>query len=152
MRGKRVQESACPGALRTGPVRTAWQTSDLLNYGKRPSPWPMPALRPDAWQTANEQPREGMLDKADGQRASESSQLLVPPGGGGELCPRVLAASGSSGKFVPRFVKTKKFENEEILVPIAVGLAIECFNLVIRAFHASVVDRMLPPTQDAASM
>jgi hypothetical protein len=49
-------------------------------------------------------------------------------------------------------VKSQKPENEKLLIPVTVGLAIERLNLVIRAFHAPIVDRVLPPTQDTAPM
>jgi hypothetical protein len=47
-------------------------------------------------------------------------------------------------------VKSQKFKNEKLLVAVTVGLAMERFNLVVRAFHAPIVDRVLPPIQDAS--
>ena len=67
-------------------------------------------------------------------------------------CDGGEGVSGSSGKYVPGFVKSQKLENEEILIAIAVSLSIESFDLVIGSLHAPVVDRMRPPIQDASAM
>jgi hypothetical protein len=49
-------------------------------------------------------------------------------------------------------VKSQEPENEKLLVAVTVSLAIERFNFVICAFHAPIVDRVLPPIQDTSPM
>ena len=59
---------------------------------------------------------------------------------------------GSSGKCVSGFMKSEKLEHEKVLIAEALRLAVECFALVVRARHTSVVDRVRPPTPNAAPM
>src|ERR1035441_288983 len=60
--------------------------------------------------------------------------------------------SGSSEKFLPGVMKTEESENQVTLVTQTIGLAKKCLDLIVDAFHAAVVDPVLPPGKNAALM
>ena len=63
-----------------------------------------------------------------------------------------MSISGSSEKFVSGNVKAIEFEHEVALVAQAVGLAQQGFDLIVDAFHPSVVDAGFPPGEDATGV
>src|ERR1035437_4092745 len=61
-------------------------------------------------------------------------------------------ARGSSEKFLPGVMKTEESENQVTLVTQTICLAKKCLDLIVDAFHAAVVDPVLPPCKNAALM
>ena len=59
---------------------------------------------------------------------------------------------GSSEKFVSGMMKAEESKNEVAFVAQTVGLAQECFNLIVDALHAAVVDPVFPPRKYPASI
>src|ERR1017187_7095510 len=59
---------------------------------------------------------------------------------------------GSSEKFLPGVMKTEESENQVTLVTQTICLAKKCLDLIVDAFHAAVVDPVLPPGKNAALM
>jgi hypothetical protein len=59
---------------------------------------------------------------------------------------------GSSEKCLPGVMKTKEPENQVTLVTQTICLAKKCLDLIVDAFHAAVVDPVLPPGKNAALM
>src|ERR1035438_9205254 len=59
---------------------------------------------------------------------------------------------GSSEKCLPGVMKTKEPENQVTLVTQTICLAKKCLDLIVDAFHAAVVDPVLPPCKNAALM
>src|ERR1035441_8492829 len=49
-------------------------------------------------------------------------------------------------------MKTKEPENQVTLVTQTICLAKKCLDLIVDAFHAAVVDPVLPPCKNAALM
>ena len=52
---------------------------------------------------------------------------------------------GSSEKYLPGVMKTEEPENQVTLVAQTICLAKKCLDLIVDAFHAPVVDPVLPP-------
>jgi hypothetical protein len=52
---------------------------------------------------------------------------------------------GSSEKCLPGVMKTEEPENQVTLVTQTICLAKKCLDLIVDAFHAAVVDPVLPP-------
>src|ERR1017187_5092669 len=63
-----------------------------------------------------------------------------------------LKEIGSSEKFLPGVMKTEESENQVTLVTQTICLAKKCLDLIVDAFHAAVVDPVLPPGKNAALM
>src|SRR5664280_386737 len=59
---------------------------------------------------------------------------------------------GSSEKCLPGVMKTEEPENQVTLVTQTICLAEKCLDLIVDAFHAAVVDPVLPPCKNAALM
>src|ERR1035437_1995228 len=59
---------------------------------------------------------------------------------------------GSSEKYLPGVMKTEEPENQVTLVAQTICLAKKCLDLIVDAFHAAVVDPVLPPCKNAALM
>src|ERR1035437_3960170 len=57
---------------------------------------------------------------------------------------------GSSEKYLPGVMKTEEPENQVTLVAQTICLAKKCLDLIVDAFHAAVVDPVLPPCKNAA--
>src|ERR1039457_33906 len=60
--------------------------------------------------------------------------------------------NGSSEKCLPGVMQTKEPENQVTLVTQTICLAKKCLDLIVDAFHAAVVDPVLPPCKNAALM
>src|ERR1035438_4026039 len=69
----------------------------------------------------------------------------------GHSCP-AWVESGSSEKCLPGVMKTKEPENQVTLVTQTICLAKKCLDLIVDAFHAAVVDPVLPPCKNATLM
>src|ERR1035437_3652848 len=59
---------------------------------------------------------------------------------------------GSFEKYLPGVMKTEEPENQVTLVAQTICLAKKCLDLIVDAFHAAVVDPVLPPCKNAALM
>src|ERR1035437_4880055 len=66
--------------------------------------------------------------------------------------PLWQALFGSSEKYLPGVMKTEEPENQVTLVAQTICLAKKCLDLIVDAFHAAVVDPVLPPCKNAALM